>query len=278
MLFIESPTLGRERIPASLDPRLYGLGRTSTTSSTQASHEPLAEQQPQEPLALRQLRECAERGFADSTEYSGTRSNWKPGWSFEFIGDAIILNSLLDQFLVTIEPWPLPRVAPATDPHLEAVRWIKASTGLPFEAVGRLIGVTRQTLSLWERRKGGITPVHRRRILAVKDVLERAASRHPTPEALSAWLNTPHGPDVLTPTDLLAAGEIDRARFYAVTRQPSSARQRPEWASRQAPEAFRSGGERRQEPLRATEEPEISMLARQEWGSDDEATESATNE
>jgi len=75
-------------------------------------------------------------------------------------------------------------------PHLNAIQWIKAVTGLSQKRIGLLVGVTRQTINRWENGEP-ITDANRRRLFAVRDVLERATLRYQTPAELAAWLDTP---------------------------------------------------------------------------------------
>ena len=138
----------------------------------------------------------------------------------------------------------------ATDissPHLNAFQWIKAATGLSQERIGRLIGVTRQTINRWENGEP-ITDANRRRLFAVCNVLERATLRYPTPAELVAWLDTPRGADGRTPAELLEMNEIDRARYLAA------------WVRRPVPEAFRAGAEHRQEALPPPRDDELGAL------------------
>ncbi len=128
-------------------------------------------------------------------------------------------------------------------PHQEAVGWIKAATGLSWERVGQLVDVSRQAVNAW-RRGGPIADDHRRRLLEVRDVLERAAKRNPQPGGLVAWLDTPRGADARTPADLLAAGEVGKARLLALASPSSGVKAPPEWAQKGAREAYVSSRER----------------------------------
>lgn len=133
-------------------------------------------------------------------------------------------------------------------PHLDALQWIKSTTGFSQERIGKLIGVTRQAMEAW--KKGGtITDDKRQRIFAVKDVLERAAVRYPTRDLLTAWLDTPRGADGSTPAQLLANNEINRARLLAVSSPSPHLVRAPSLVKQPAPEAFRAGAEHRQEAL-----------------------------
>lgn len=106
-------------------------------------------------------------------------------------------------------------VAAVPSPHAAALAWIKQATGnRSDEGIAELLGVSRPTLDHW-RQGRPIRVANRRRLLAVRDVLERAADRLVSVEALAAWLETPALPDGRTPSFLLEHGEIDQARALA---------------------------------------------------------------
>jgi hypothetical protein len=132
--------------------------------------------------------------------------------------------------------------APA-QPHQEAVEWIKTATGLSWERVGRLVGVTRQAVNAWKQGRP-IADDHRRRLFEVRDVLERAAKRNPEPGGLAAWLDTPRGADARTPANLLEAGEVAKARLLALSSPSRGVKAPPEWARRGAREAYLNSRER----------------------------------
>lgn len=132
---------------------------------------------------------------------------------------------------------------PTTEPHQEAIEWVKAATGLSWDRVGKLIGVTRPAINAW-RRGGPIRDDHRQRLFAVRDVLERAAKRNLRPSELAAWLDTPRGVDAKTPADLLEAGEVGRARLLAITSPSPKVKAPPKWVQRYAPEAYQESRER----------------------------------
>ena len=135
----------------------------------------------------------------------------------------------IQEHLVTVERAQAEQTSVDIAPHLSALTWIKAATSLPDSRVAALLGVTRQALVRW-RRGEPIAASKRRHLLAVRDVLERAAQCHPPVEALGAWLDTPQGPDARTPSDLLAQGEFDKARLLAVTQASGAVVAPPEWA------------------------------------------------
>ncbi len=113
-------------------------------------------------------------------------------------------------------------------PHLSALAWMKEATGLSDSHVAALLGVTRQAIVRW-RRGEPIAADKRRRVLAVRDVLERAARLHSSVDELGAWLDTPQGTDGRTPGDLLAQGEIDKVRLLAVTHVSGAVVVPPAW-------------------------------------------------
>jgi transcriptional regulator with XRE-family HTH domain len=144
-------------------------------------------------------------------------------------------------------------------PHLEAIQWIKSATGLSQKRFGQLIGVTRQTIDEW--KKG--TPIsgpNRQRLFAVREVLERAASRHKTKELLVAWLDTPAGANGRTPAQLLAENEINRARLLAVSSPSPRLVPPPAWVNQPVPQKFQKGAERRQEALPPHPDSELDAL------------------
>lgn len=200
-----------------------------------------------------------------STGDGGTLLQGGLFWTVVPIARALLLDTAAG-----LGPWisrrgvvPVPKQSQAEvrqrAPHIEAVRWIKVATGLSDARLGSLIGVSRQTLTNWERG-AAIAEENLRRLLAVREVLERAATRSPHPEHLRAWLNTPRGIDGRTPAQLLEANEIDRARLLAMA-APSARVARPSsWVGRSVPTAFRAGAERRQELLRATHDDELAAL------------------
>ena len=146
-----------------------------------------------------------------------------------------------------------------TQPHLEAIQWIKSATGLPQKRIGQLIGVTRQTIDEWKKGTP-ISGLNRQRLFAVREVLERAASRHKTKELLVAWLDTPAGADGRTPAQLLAENEINRARLLAMSSPSPRLAPPPAWVNRPIPENFQKGAERHQEALPPNPDRELDAL------------------
>ncbi len=121
--------------------------------------------------------------------------------------------------------------------HLEAVDWIKDATNLSQERIAKLIGVSRQALNAWERGNA-ISDPHRRKLLEVRDILERAQSKHPTALQLSVWLDTPRGADGKTPAGVLAEGDFDRARYLAMSVPSPRTKPAPDWVRRTTLRAF----------------------------------------
>lgn len=140
----------------------------------------------------------------------------------------------------------------ASSPWCGAIRWIKKRTGLSEQRIAALFGVVRQTLYLWQCG-GSMSDANRRRVLAVRDVLERASRRYATPEQLRGWLDTPRGADARTPAQLLEVGEIDRARYFAVSTAGGKLRPSPPWAENPVREEFRRMREREQVAFPLTE-------------------------
>jgi len=148
-------------------------------------------------------------------------------------------------------------------PHLNAIRWIKAATGLSQERIGRLIGVTRQTINRWEHGDP-ITDANRGRLLLYARCWKRATLLYPTPVELAAWLDTPRGADGRTPAELLEMDEIDRARYLAVSTPSPRLARPPAWVRQPVPEAFRSGAEHRQEAQPPPQDDELAALISEE--------------
>jgi transcriptional regulator with XRE-family HTH domain len=146
-----------------------------------------------------------------------------------------------------------------SSPHLNAIQWIKAATGLSQERIGRLIGVTRQTINRWEQGDP-ITDANRGRLFTVREVLERATLLYPTPVELAAWLDTPDVIDGRTPAELLEAEEINKARLLAISTPSPGLVPPPAWVRQPVPEAFRAGAEHRQEVLPPPRDDELAAL------------------
>ncbi len=205
--------------------------------------------------------------FRESTTDGGVRLRKnlpKLRWTFRVHNDQIITilpqTSPSDELLTkTSNIWPARNQIFGSLPHVDAIKWIKETAGLPQEKIGQLVNVRRQTIINWEKGES-ITDANQQKLLAVRDVLERAARLHPTQAQLKAWLFTPYGADGLTPAQLLEAGEINRARLLAVSSPSPRLVSTPAWVKRPIPEKFLVGAERRQEVLSSETDSELSRL------------------
>lgn len=116
---------------------------------------------------------------------------------------------------------------------LEALSWIKQVTALPDRRIAGLLDVKRQTLHNW-LRGSAMTDTNRRRVLVTDEVLRRAAAQHGTGQELKAWLDTPRGPEGVTPAKLLEAGRTDEARYFAVAAPSARLNRAPTWITDRA--------------------------------------------
>lgn len=155
--------------------------------------------------------------------------------------------------------------SPSHIPQLEIIRWIRTKTGLSLERIGQLLGVRRQTLYNWAKGET-ISDQNRQRLLQIKDVLERAASRHTTPASLTLWLDTPRGAEGYTPAQLLEKNEIGKARLFAVSNPSPRLKRPPAWTRRPVPEAFKAGEEHYDEALPPEVAEDITTLDAQGTG------------
>jgi DNA-binding transcriptional regulator YiaG len=151
-----------------------------------------------------------------------------------------------------------------TPPHINAVQWIKDKTDLSNTRIAQMLGITRQTIDEWKKGTP-ISDANRRRLFAVQDVLERAASRYKTRDLLVAWLDTPQGSTGRTPTQLLEANEINKARLLAMSSPSPHLVAAPAWVNRQIPKKFQAHKELRQESL----PPELDEPAELEMDTED---------
>lgn len=156
--------------------------------------------------------------------------------------------------------------------HLSALDWIKDVTGFSDKRLARLVGITRQSIDRW-RHGEAVADANRRRVLIVKEVLERALDRFKMPNDLVAWLDTPRGADGRTPAELLEANEIGRARLLAVSAPSPRLKRAPPWTNRPVPEAFRAGAERRQKAVPPDQDDELLAAFGEPGGEDREELE-----
>lgn len=147
--------------------------------------------------------------------------------------------------------------SPPHNPLMEALAWIKGATDFSDERIGALLGVKRQSLSLW-RQGYRITGEHRRRLLAVYDILRRVGSRFGSGEPLATWLDTPTNASGVTPALLLASNEIDRVRYLAVSGPVSPLLVSPSAVAKPIAPGLRRHSEPRQ-PALAHDDYELSL-------------------
>lgn len=199
----------------------------------------------------RVARELLNSQFSQTMGSSGGRLPTAT-WKIALIGGALLL--LQPQVLPPLQ-WtrddvvqgPASARHPSRSPHQDALAWIKNATGLANARIAELIGVTRQTVHNWSTGSPIEDPNYRQ-LLTVRDILERAQRRHPTPEQLRTWLDTPRGADAVTPAQLIAAGDFNKARLYAVS-MPSPAVRPPTTGVRRAVTGRRPELEMRDEPI-----------------------------
>ncbi len=173
--------------------------------------------------------------------YKQISSSLNPLFSY-FLSELITKVIELSPIHWTARPTTLPLSLPETLPHIEAIQWIRAKTGLSQDRIARLLDVSRQTLYNWEKGEP-IADHNRQRLFGVRDVLERATIGYPTQALLVSWLDTPRGADGRTPAQILEANEIDRARLLAITTPSPKLIPAQTWVKRPIPEAFRTSGE-----------------------------------
>ncbi len=154
------------------------------------------------------------------------------GWCRQAVALASPAAPLQDHLSIHLPVAVLPPVAGECTVR-EALEWMDGVPGLTQEQIASLLGVSRQAVFKW-RQGGTISDEHRRHVLAVHDVLGRAAALRRTPDHFLAWLDTPRGADGRTPAELLAAGETGRARMLALTTPSTGVRAEARWATRRA--------------------------------------------
>jgi DNA-binding transcriptional regulator YiaG len=159
---------------------------------------------------------------------------------------ALLQHRWTDGHPTAIAQWP-------TDlPHKWALQWIKEATGLSDQRIGKLLGVSRESVCNWNDGLS-IKEVHRRHLLETKDILQRAARMHPGRDGLITWLNTPDEEEGMSPARLLEQGHFDRARLLAVL-SPTTVMPTPEWAKHSVPAVWRDALEQPERPGEFTDE------------------------
>jgi uncharacterized protein (DUF2384 family) len=117
---------------------------------------------------------------------------------------------------------------------------IEELTGLKKTRIAvHLFGVTKQAYNAWERGLN-LSPQNLARVLETRDILVRAAARHPGSANLRAWLQTPRGARAERPRDLLKAGEFGKARLLATSAAPPRERPVADWVLRSTPDPWTS--------------------------------------
>lgn len=146
--------------------------------------------------------------------------------------------------------------SPATKSAIaDALGWIKEATGLPQDRIAAILQVSRQTVYNWENG-APIAPHNMEHLLAVRDVLGRAASRYTSQQDLLVWLYSPRGADSRTAADLLAAGAIGKARLLAFTTPAPRVKPAASWTRQSMPDRSAVDREPRTEPFRAEPDDE----------------------
>jgi hypothetical protein len=99
-------------------------------------------------------------------------------------------------------------------------------TGFSAAQAGSIFGVSRQTYQSW---KGGVSPHpdHRAHLLDVIPLIEEAASRLGSTEALGNWLQTPVVAGGSRPIDYLAGRRFDTFRGAVLRLRTGRERIRP---------------------------------------------------
>jgi DNA-binding XRE family transcriptional regulator len=215
--------------------------------------------------------------FGENTNDGGVRlrkSLPKPDWTCRIYGDRVIMffqqtTSSEELLTKTTNSWLAWKQTSRSSPQLDAIQWIKEATGLSQERIGRLVNVSRQTIINWENGYP-ITDTHQQSLFAVRDVLERAARRHPDQIELKAWLDTPHGTDGRTPAQLLEAKEINRARLLAMSSPSPHLTRPPDWVNHSIPKTFHTRTEHHQEAWPPDTDDELVDFIKNEEDSTDE--------
>ncbi len=108
-----------------------------------------------------------------------------------------------------------PVIAPVESDHVVAIKMIQGVTGLSDERIGRLLGVSRQTLAAW--KSGSVIRRSNEEALSeVADIIERAASRYANPTVLQKWLDEADTELGLSPGEMISNHRFDEARYSAM--------------------------------------------------------------
>jgi hypothetical protein len=99
----------------------------------------------------------------------------------------------------------------------------------------------------WLRGAVVIRDEHRQRLLAVREILQRAQRRHQGEDALKTWLDTPQGLDAQTPRQLLMNNELGKARALALSTAPPPPRVAPQWLRESPPDPWTQRQRRRRD-------------------------------
>lgn len=162
--------------------------------------------------------------FEDATSDGGTLlKSLRPSTAIAL--GRVLLRQPMVQLTARVEPVDI-----GLQPYSEAVQWIKEATRLPMNRIAQLLGVTRPTIYAW-LNNGEITDLNRRRLFTVREILERAQRLNHSPAELSRWLDSPRTEEGHTPFSLLANGEFNRARLFAISTPSPRVKTPPPWTS-----------------------------------------------
>lgn len=113
-------------------------------------------------------------------------------------------------------------------PQKEAIIKIKEFSQLSDETIADFIGVSRSAIDKW-KKNGSIRKKKLQKLLAVKEILERAYTFYNSKEKLATWLYTPRGKEGYTPAALIEEGKLDLARLYAESYRSQNLETIPTW-------------------------------------------------
>lgn len=250
-------------------PNLIGV-HSETTPTTQRSQQHVEHQKMQSGRVQQLIAEVLNTLAASATYVTLGNAEWNKSGrtiNLEVYGRTLNINlispELTRSFIVTPRNRTSTMADPHSEPYVKALAWIKEATTLSDQRIGELLGVSRQTIVKWQK---GIKPhwVHKQRLLAIHSVIQQAAIQHKSPDALTAWLDTPRGTRGQTPADMLINRQIDRARRYAVSSSSSKIRRPPAWILDPVPEKYKASIETRQEPSPPFDEDELTAFFAEE--------------